>query len=298
MTLANILDPIHDGLSPLVFDDPDSDAPSLKERHHKWIKGSIYQVLDKHGYDGMERWLHLVFTGSLTTYQYSDESDVDISLFVNVEKFPEWSRAEMIGVMVENLDGKVMPGTPHPLQCFVVSSDVAPEDLYKPGLRSGYDLDADEWIIPPERDRVMDVQKEMNAAYIHALQQADKMERLLRYEPDKAVKFWHQIHKRRQRDQKGGKGDYSDSNIAYKMLANRGLFPQISDVSGEYIAKVAWTPGNQNVRKFVYAGGTDQLIEVIWGHQREFCRLTSNWHRMLASTLLISRRWVRSTLKA
>jgi hypothetical protein len=62
------------------------------------------------------------------------------------------------------------------------------------------------------------------------------MDRLLKYEPDKAVMLWHQIHKRRRRDHQAGKGDYSDSNITYKMLANRGLFPAISEVSGEYIA--------------------------------------------------------------
>jgi hypothetical protein len=53
------------------------------------------------------------------------------------------------------------------------------------------------------------------------------------------VTFWHQIHARRRRDQQAGKGDYSQSNIIYKFLANRGLFPQLSDVSGEYIAKTA-----------------------------------------------------------
>lgn len=236
---TNILDPIHDKLDPTVFDDPGTPSPKLKERHAKWIKETIFRTLDNHGYDGMEDWLHLVFTGSLTTYQYSDESDVDISLFVNAEKFPEWSRAEMIAVMVNNIDGTKLPGTVHIMQCFVIPPDVKQEDLYQPGMRSGWDIDEAKWIVPPERNRVVDVQAEQNAAYVYALQTADKMERLLRYEPDKAVTFWHQIHKRRQRDMRGGKGDFADSNIAYKMLANRGLFPQISEVSGEYIARTS-----------------------------------------------------------
>lgn len=236
---ANILDPIHDALDTTVFDRADADMPKLKPKHRKWIKEAIYRTLENAGYDGMDEWLHLVFTGSLCTYQYSADSDVDISLFVNADRLPEWSRAEMIGIMVENLDGTTLPGTTHIMQDFVIPPDVDVTDLYKPGLRSGYDLTNDYWIVPPERDRVHDVSREMNNAYVHALEQADKMDRLLRYEPDKAIILWHQIHKRRQRDMRAGKGDYSDSNITYKMLANRGLFPRISDYSGEYIAKTA-----------------------------------------------------------
>jgi hypothetical protein len=240
---ANILDPIHDTLDERVFDNVDSPRPKLKPEHREWVRDTIRQTLEAHGYTNVEEWLKLVLTGSLTTYQYSEESDFDVSLFVDTEVFPEWSRAEMIGIMIDNIDGTFLPSTPFVMQAFVVPPERKPEDLYQPGLRSGYDLDADNWVVPPERDRVHDVKSEMNRAYVTALESADKMERLLRYEPDKAVNYWHQIHKRRRRDQIAGKGDYADSNIVYKFLANRGLFPQISEVSGEYIARTAtdWT---------------------------------------------------------
>lgn len=236
---ANILDPVHRELDPRVFDNPGDPQPRLKPAHKHWIQNTVTQVLSDAGYDGMEKWLTLVLTGSLTTYQYSDDSDCDISIWVETKNFPGWSRAEMIGVLVENLDGTPLPNTPHPMQCFVVDSmQLAREDLYKPGLRSAYDLATDSWIVPPDPSRVHDVEKEMNEAYTIALENADKMERLLRYEPEKAVQFWHQIHRRRQRDMRDGKGDYAPSNITYKMLNNRNLFPQISEVSGEYIANV------------------------------------------------------------
>lgn len=234
---ANILDPVHDGLDPSVWDDPLSAEPTLRAEHSGFIFEHVYNTLEKYGYDGMEKWLSLVFTGSLTTYQYSEDSDADISVWVNAAVFPEWSRAEMIGIMVHELDGTNLPGTTHPLQHFVVASTrFTKEDLYKPGLRSGYDMNADSWITPPDRSRVHDVEKEMNEAYTIALENADKMEKLLRYEPDKAVMFWHQIHKRRMRDMNKGKGDYSPSNLTYKMLNNRGLYPQLEQASGEHIA--------------------------------------------------------------
>ncbi len=236
---ANILDPIHGKLDERVWDNPASPTPMLKPVHAHWIKREVYDTLLNGGYTDIEKWLKLVFTGSLTTYQYSEESDVDISLFVDAKAFPEWSRAEMIALMVSKLDGKTLPGTPFPLQDFVVGRGITAHDLYKPGLRSGYSIDSNRWIVPPERERAHNVESEEGGFYAYGLQMADKMDRLLRYEPDKAVEFWHQIHNKRRRDMAKGKGDYSESNIIYKFLANRGLFPRLSEASGEYIAKVA-----------------------------------------------------------
>jgi hypothetical protein len=234
---ANILDPIHDELDPTVWDAPGEDNPRLKDVHLKWIKNTIYSVLRANGLRNPEKFVSLVFTGSLTTYQYSAESDCDVSLFIDYN-LTDVKRGYVIGLMVGNVDGTILPGTTHPMQAFVVPEGISKDDLYQRGLRSGYDLDTNSWIIPPEKDRVHDVEKEENGYYVTALLAADKMERLLKYEPDKAVMYWHQIHARRQRDQRAGKGDFAESNIVYKMLNNRGLFPQISEVSGEYIAKV------------------------------------------------------------
>lgn len=239
---SNILDPIRNELDPSVFDHPMADKPVLKPKHAHWIKSQVYQTLEHAGYTDVQDWLTLVLTGSLCSYQYSNESDCDVSLFVDSRIFPEWSRAEMIAVMVEKLDGKFLPGTPHPMQNFVVGEGIKPSDLYKPGLRSGYNIDNGKWIVPPERDRVHDVRKEQGGFYAWSLQCADKMERLLRYEPDAAIRYWHQIHAKRQRDMRAGKGDFTESNILYKLLAQRGLFPEISQVSGEYIAKMAGKP--------------------------------------------------------
>ena len=231
---TNILDPVHLALDPTVWDSPDFPQPRLKEEHRIWIYETIVSVLHSQGYTHTDEWLSLVLTGSLTTYQYSPESDCDISLFVDSERFPEWSRAEMIGIMIEMCDGILLPGTTHPLQCYVVAHEFKKEDLYKPGLRSGYDITNNAWIVPPEKDRIHDVKQEMNATYVSALEGADKMERLLRYEPQKAVMYYKQIHRRRKRDMELGKGDYSTSNIIYKMLDNRNLLDQVHNLMPDY----------------------------------------------------------------
>jgi hypothetical protein len=227
---ANILDPVHPELDPTVWDKPDDAKPVLKPEHSEWIRDTIEKVLAKHGYEDADKWLSLVLTGSLTTYQYAEHSDVDVSLFIDSKTLPEWSRAEMIGIMVSEFDNVDMPGTTHVLQAFVVSPRIQREDLYHEGLRSAYDIDKGEWLVPPDHTRSHDVEREMNELYTQALEGADKMERLLRYEPDKAMQYYDQIHRRRMRDQTGGRGDFSSSNILYKMLDNRGYFDKLREL--------------------------------------------------------------------
>lgn len=249
---ASILDPVQQTLSPFIWDHPEAPEPVLKPKVAAYIQRTIYVVLERHGYSRPHEWLRLCLTGSLTTYQYADDSDCDVSLFVDSKVFPEWSRAEMIGIMISEVDGgqAVIPGTPYPLQCFVVARKFRPADLYRPGLRSGYDIDGARWVVPPDKGHAHDVQAQEYGAYAEGLEAADKMERLLRYEPDKATQYWHQIHSRRMRDQTAGKGDYSDSNIIYKFLAKRGLLPEIASLTGEHIASTSgqfrgvrlWTP--------------------------------------------------------
>jgi hypothetical protein len=161
---------------------------------------------------------------------------VDTSVFIDFAAMPEWSRAEMIGILVEELDDMTLPGTPYPIQAFVQPPDIKPEDIFQPGLRSGYLVEEGKWIVPPDRSRVADIEKDMHDTYTYALETADKMDRLLTYEPQKAVLFWHQLHRRRRRDQKDHKGDFAPSNIAYKFVVNRGLTERLEEIMGTKIA--------------------------------------------------------------
>jgi hypothetical protein len=221
---TNILDPIRDQLDPRVFDDPASPEPKLKPELQRWIIHTVFEVLQRHGYDNPDQWATLILTGSLTTYQYSDKSDVDISLFINSDRLPDWSRAELIAIMVSEMDERNLPGTSHPLQCYVVPPQIQPSDFYKPGLRSAYVVYGDgagRWIVPPDRTHVHDVEKEMNDAYTVGLLAADKMDLLMRYEPEHAKQYWKEVHRRRMESEQKGEGDFTAANIAYKMLVNR-----------------------------------------------------------------------------
>lgn len=218
--VGNIIDPVSKTLDPQVWMHPDAPDPQLNPKLNQWLHKVIYGALERNGYEGPQRWLKLVLTGSLCTYQFSPQSDCDVSLFVH--GLPEWSRGEMIGIMVKEFDGILLPGTSHDIQAFVVSKTLTPQDLYKPGLRSAYDLETSKWIVPPDHKMAHDTGHEYPAEMTYAYECLDKLDRLLKYEPDKAVQYWNVLHRRRQREQTAGKGDFSQSNMAYKMILNRG----------------------------------------------------------------------------
>ncbi len=230
--VSNVLDEVQTTLDPNVFTSAGSNNPHVKPEIRSWVEKKVRSILKKNGYKNSIIDIDIVMTGSLTTFQWSEKSDFDVSLFLEWEKMPEVIRADIIEIMISNLDGVKVPKTTHELQVYVVSPDVTKEDLYREDLRSAYDLVKGEWIVPPNRNRSMNVVDTMPKTVQYAKDQADKMELMLKYSPYGAKEFWKQIHERRRRDQAAGKGDYAESNIIYKMLENKGLKPKQSATLG------------------------------------------------------------------
>jgi tRNA nucleotidyltransferase (CCA-adding enzyme) len=229
--VSNVLDPIQASLDPDIFDDAGGKKPKVKPEVAHWIVNRVDQILRENSFDPKD--FKIALTGSLTTYQWSDESDCDISLFPDYGVIGAESRAKLIAELVDNLDADKVPGSTHIMQTYIVPAGIEPEHLYVAGLRSGYDLRKGKWIVAPERDRVHDVSAEVPAVLAYAREQADKMKLLLKYDKPGAKEYWKQIHQRRRRDEAAGKGDYSESNIIFKFIGKEGLYPAISALTGE-----------------------------------------------------------------
>jgi hypothetical protein len=235
---SNILDPIKDELDPAVFTRAHDPDPDVRIAIITWVKNTVYKIMKDAGWPDPKNYLSLILTGSLTTYQYGEHSDFDVSLWIDAQRFPDWVRSDLIALMIEKAEGLMVPGTTHPLQAFVVDSvRYTPGDLYKPGLRSAYDLDERRWLVLPERARAVDVQIAYPAIVAYAREVTEMMRLLLRYGNDVAVKIlWDRLHRQRFNDMRRGGGDYTESNIIYKMLEQAELYPQIADATGEHIA--------------------------------------------------------------
>lgn len=250
---SNILDPIQDGLDPDVFHRAEDADPDVKASIVSFIRDTVYTILTDAGWPDPKNYLKLILTGSLTTYQWSPESDADISLWIDTERLPDWVRADLIALMIEKAEGKIVPGTTHPLQAFVVNTNKYKEysDLYKPGLRSAYDLDERRWIVLPEKNRSQNVYELWPQYIAYSQQMEDKIRVLLKYNHYALKILWDRLHHKRFRDMQKGLGDFSQSNIVYKWLNNKGLFDQISQATGEHIAKAEdWMKTNPNSRPY------------------------------------------------
>jgi hypothetical protein len=135
---ANVFDPIHDELDQRVFKGI-TPRPLLVS----FIRRKVFACLRDGFIDDPESYFKIFLTGSLTTYQYSDASDCDISLFPDWDKLtkitgeddPEQIRKMLILLVTTELDGTDLPGTPHPLQTFVVKVGASPDMLYGAGVR-------------------------------------------------------------------------------------------------------------------------------------------------------------------
>lgn len=210
---GNIFDPIHQDLDQKVFQ-----GIKLRQKHVDFIKRLYFRAL-KIGLGiplgESDPYASLYLTGSLTTYQWAETSDADVSVFPDYELIwkrlgidPNEARKLLISLSIEHIDGMFLPGTTHPLQFFVVPNGTLPTDMYQPGLRSAYSILEGIWIVPPERERAHNIETEMPEVFARARAMADKMSEMLDYDKEQARQLWHDIHKKRQLDQRAGLGDF------------------------------------------------------------------------------------------
>lgn len=236
---ANIFDPIQDQLDQRVFR-----GQRPLESVVKFIEDKFFRTMDEQFVENPRRFFDLVLTGSLTTYQYSESSDCDMSVFVHYDELRELFatdpgniRKELIALVTTELDGTVLPGSGHPLQFFIIPPGNEVDEYFAKGMRSGWSLNERGWLVPPERNRSHDISSEMPELYSRAAMMADKLKVLLdSHEIDAAKDMFAGIHKKRNDDEGSGLGDFSEGNIVYKFLLHEGLFDRLRNEAGVRIA--------------------------------------------------------------
>jgi DNA-directed RNA polymerase subunit RPC12/RpoP len=230
--LANIFDPIQQELDQSVYQGI-TPRPSII----KFIKEKFYETFENLVQDP-EFYFSLVLTGSLTTYQYSDTSDCDISVIPDYLALsrklhlpPGEIRRQCIRLGTKALDGVFVPGTQHPLQFFMIPPETNLAAMFHKGIRSGWSFRDEDWINPPEKNRVHNVSEELPDLYRRAAAIGDKMRILLDgHHYDEAKQLFALIHAKRNLDEHEGLGDFSEGNIVYKYLLHEGLFDRLKEI--------------------------------------------------------------------
>lgn len=225
---SNILDPVHNTLDQDVFN-----GTTPKSVFFDYHLDHVREVFRQNGFN--RHAFDFYLTGSLCTYQYSETSDVDISIVCNLEYFSEEDRSELISIVVNSLDGTFFPRTLHRYQHFVQPFGIDIYDLFSLGTRAAWDFQKDEWVIKPDRNKVYDISKEKPDWISTGIQTSDKINALIEAGKDEeAKKMYKLVHSRRKEDQQIY-GDYSEGNIIYKFLDNNGTFERLRNI-GQRIA--------------------------------------------------------------
>jgi hypothetical protein len=130
----SILDPIQETLSPELWKNEKMKA-SVKsiiiKRLELWLKTKTNKPIKK-----------ILMLGSMAGYQFTSQSDIDVNFVIDVS---DEKRDEIAGDMAEELNGRKLQGTEHPINYYI--SNTFKSEWKGQAL---YDVIKDTWIQKPE----------------------------------------------------------------------------------------------------------------------------------------------------
>jgi hypothetical protein len=177
---SSVLDFAHPGISPLIWG---SDAKLLPQ-HKEKLLSKLYNRLTELGFDDYKDWIvNVKILGSLTSYQYSSNSDIDCHVKIDWDVFKEshfkdlsdeealdevWKLLDKINK--ENIE--TLPGTKHQIEYYLETGKT------KPTLADGiYNVITEKWEKPPRTlDIDYDVEFVYNTIYEQALEIMETMD--------------------------------------------------------------------------------------------------------------------------
>lgn len=125
----SVLDPVHNTLAKDVW----TRDQKLKSKHRDYILDTLREWLDKMGVEKEPSQVAII--GSITTFQYSKTSDIDVNVVIDV---PESKKDELIKFLPNETP---LPDTQHPVN-YYIASDAGKNVEKKP---TAYDVLNDKW---------------------------------------------------------------------------------------------------------------------------------------------------------
>ena len=111
--------------APGVFDDEDTDNPKIKDSVLRIINDTIEKEYTPFG--DVKR---VVLIGSIITKRYRADADLDLDIFIELNDSSEEMRRKLVSKTMGELNGKLIPGTKHPINYYVqVNKKVSDEHI-------------------------------------------------------------------------------------------------------------------------------------------------------------------------
>lgn len=134
----SVLDPVHNTLAKDVWNRNNK----LKEKHRRYIIDTFNDWLDTMGVEEDPK--DIVIIGSITTYQYSKYSDIDVNVAMDLS---DKKRSELLKYLP---NGTNLPDTNHPVNYYLSKDAMENVEIQK----SAYDVLNDKWLKEPKKEDV------------------------------------------------------------------------------------------------------------------------------------------------
>ena len=105
----SIVDPLHDTLSPEVFDNPSSSDATIKPKIINLIKKDLETIGKQVDIKDV------VLVGSILTKRYRSDTDLDVHILAD-------GKTEVMDRLSKDFSEKLVPGTDHPINYYIISS--------------------------------------------------------------------------------------------------------------------------------------------------------------------------------
>jgi len=229
---------LRDELNPKLWDNDDNGEPTLKDDVREKLLNITYEFLEFLDVDLVIS--DITMTGSLSNYNWSEYSDVDLHIIADFEQFNDIEEP-----LYEELFRlkKTLFNTEHDISIYGYEVEVYVQNENEPHSSSGvYSVLFDEWVVKPVNDSVVLVDKESitkkSKRWMETIDtilenikdgSIEEMTEKINMLKDKIKKF------RTSGLQEGG--EYSDENLVFKTLRRNGYIGKIFDFKTKYIDK-------------------------------------------------------------
>jgi hypothetical protein len=220
-------------LNPTLWDYSDTDNPALKDEVRKTLLDISNNFIDFVGVDVDID--DVTMTGSLSNYNWSDYSDVDLHILVDIKN------SEMSDVLKELFSAKQSVwNSIHDVTIKGYDVEIYVQDSNEPHYSTGvYSVMYDEWLEKPlKTDTVLDEKKIMDKSS-RWMSIIDNIQQQSFFKPsDDILNSIDKVKDKLKKFRRAGletEGEFSYENLAFKFLRRNGYLKKLSDLKNNIL---------------------------------------------------------------
>lgn len=220
-------------LNPKLWDNPDTENPTLKDEIRNTLLEISNNFIDFVGLDIDVD--DVTMTGSLSNYNWSDYSDVDLHILVDIKN------SDMSDILKELFSAKQSVwNSIHDVTIKGYNVEIYVQDSNEPHYSTGvYSVMHDEWIEKPLKTNViLDDKKIMDKSQrwmtiIDGIQQKSFFKN-----PEETLEIIDTVKDKLKKFRRSGlesDGEFSYENLAFKFLRRNGYLKKLSDLKNNIL---------------------------------------------------------------